>query len=484
MKNKAIAMIATALVTATGMAKVEVPTFIASDMVMQQNAVFPLRGKASAGSKVRINASWNADKNTLVTEADGSGNWNVKLATPEAGGPYSIVIDDGDEPLTLDNVMIGEVWLCSGQSNMEMPMGGFDGQPVEGGTDVIARAKRSVPVRVYNADNDKGRWVRQWSQTPRDTMWGRWYDNAPENVRDMSATAYYFARYLNEVLEVPVGVMVSSLGGSRIESWMSREACEGIDGVDMRLLELDSAETDKRQRNVPGVLYNAKINPLKGIPMAGMLWYQGESNVGDDNYAVKMEAMVRDLRNKWGQGEWPFYFVEISPFNYDGGDGISAALLREQQQKARGMIPHSGMVSVIDHGHPTMIHPMNKKVVGERLAWLALGDAYGRRGHGEPSPIYRDMEVKDGVAFITVDNASRGLCPMWCALDGFEIAGADMVWHEATADLHTYGGRLAVRSDEVPEPVAVRYAFKNYPKVSVYNIHGLPLMPFRTDGGY
>lgn len=471
-------MIAALAAASVANAKVKLPSVMASNMVLQQQSDVNIWGKAAPGKTVTVTPSWSKTKAT--TRAAKDSTWQVSIATPKAGGPYTLTISDG-EPLTLKNILIGEVWFCSGQSNMEMPMRGFDRQPLrDGSNSVIAHAKPSTPIRMFLADrNERGEWVRQWSRTPKDDMYGRWLTNTPEAVQGCSATAYYFAQNLQDILGVPVGIMVSTLGGSRIEPWISQE------GLDQPMGEKNI------ERETPHIMYNAKINPLIRFGVRGFLWYQGESNVNQASaYGDLMKKLVADWRSKFapiGQheaattGSKPFYFVEIAPFRYSNPDATASALLREQQQRAAKEIENAGMISLLDKGVVNFIHPVDKHTVGERLALMALGKTYGRKGFGWEQPMYKDMEVKDGKIYINVTGAVHGLCPMWTSLKGFEIAGKDRVFHPAFAEIEESTCRLAVSSKEVPEPVAVRYCFKNYAEATVFNIYGLPLAPFRTD---
>lgn len=485
MKMKSFVAAALMLLPACGaVARVSLPSVLSSGMVLQQQSDVRLWGTARAGAAVKVKASW--DGRTVRASADAGGRWSVTVKTPAASRtPYDIVISDGEETV-LGNVLVGEVWLCAGQSNMEMPMRGFDRQPLRGTNDVIARAKPSVPVRMFVTDSKDGAWVRQASKTPQDDIKGEWLDNTPEHVAVTSAAAYYFARYVNDVLDVPVGIIVSTLGGSRIEPWMSREAMAAFPERDLSFLDND--DKIKAMHNDPCVLFNAKIAPLTRFAIRGFLWYQGESNRDNTGlYARMMPALVADWRGRWASDAGvdgaglPFYYVEIAPFNYESPQGTSGAAMREVQASCLKTIPNSGMASTIDIGSPVFIHPVDKETVGQRLAWLALAKTYGKTGFGYASPVYKSMEVKDGKIYINVDNAAQGLCPMWTSLKGFEIAGEDRVFHPAFAEIETKSCRLAVSSGEVPSPVAVRYAYRNMPEVSVYNIHGLPLLPFRTD---
>ena len=456
-------------------AKVTLPSILGDNMVLQQQTEVELWGKARPNAVVTVKTSWN--NRVYKSSSDGKGNW--KVSTPVAGGSYKITFNDG-ELLTLQNILIGEVWFCSGQSNMEMPMGGFDRQPVRGTNDLIAKAKPSTPIRMYTTDSKDGRWVRQFSKTPQEDCQGEWLENTPVNVSHISAVSYYFARYIQEVLEVPVGIVVSTWGGSKVEAWMSRESIKSFDSIDLSILDND-AEL-KNPTATPCVLYNAKIAPLTHFAVKGFLWYQGESNRDNAGlYQSLMPAFVTDLRAKWGRGELPFYFVQIAPFNYEGADGTSAARLREVQLQNMKDIPNSGMVTTMDAGHPVFIHPVDKETVGNRLAYWALAQTYGMKGFGYAPPVYKSMEIQENKIYINFDHAQRGLSPMWTSLKGFEIAGEDKVFHPAFAEIETKTARLAVSSDKVPHPVAVRYAYKNYVEASIFSIHGIPAAPFRTD---
>ena len=455
-------------------AKVTLPSILGDNMVLQQQTEVELWGKARPNAVVTVKTSWN--NRVYKSSSDGKGNWSLKVSTPVAGGSYKITFNDG-ELLTLQNILIGEVWFCSGQSNMEMPMGGFDRQPVRGTNDLIAKAKPSTPIRMYTTDSKDGRWVRQFSKTPQEDCQG---ENTPVNVSHISAVSYYFARYIQEVLEVPVGIVVSTWGGSKVEAWMSRESIKSFDSIDLSILDND-AEV-KNPTATPCVLYNAKIAPLTHFAVKGFLWYQGESNRDNAGlYQSLMPAFVTDLRAKWGRGELPFYFVQIAPFNYEGADGTSAARLREVQLQNMKDIPNSGMVTTMDVGHPVFIHPVDKETVGNRLAYWALAQTYGMKGFGYAPPVYKSMEIQENKIYINFDHAQRGLSPMWTSLKGFEIAGEDKVFHPAFAEIETKTARLAVSSDKVPHPVAVRYAYKNYVEASIFSIHGIPAAPFRTD---
>lgn len=474
---KAIVLAISLLSVASLQAKVKLPTVLGDNMVLQQKTAVKIWGWAAENAKVKVKTSW--DKKTWTTTADSKGFWLLMVNTPEAGGPYQMNISDG-EALILNNILIGEVWFCSGQSNMEMPMRGFDRQPVKGGNSIISRANPKIPIRMYTTDSKDGKWIRQFNKTPQTDCQGEWLENSSENVANISATAYYFARYIQEVLNVPVGIIVSSWGGSVVEAWMSREAIEPFKEISISILDNDSAV--KKPQATPCVLYNAKIAPLTNFTIKGFLWYQGESNRKNaELYGKMMPAFVSDLRSKWNIGEFPFYFVQIAPFRYEGADSTSAARLREIQLQNMTDIPNSGIVTTMDIGNAVSIHPADKETVGERLAWWALGATYGRKGIGYAPPVYSSMEKKDNRVYINFKNAATGIYPMWTALKSFEIAGEDKIFYPANAEIEISTTRLVVWSDQVPVPVAVRYAYKNFAEASIYGLSGLPVAPFRTD---
>lgn len=285
-----------------GHAKIELPSIIADNMVLQQQSNVKLWGKAAPNRKVKIIPSWS--NKVYEVSSDSFGKWLINIFTPKAGGPYSIRISDGDE-VVLENILIGEVWLCSGQSNMEMPMRGFEYEAVEGAVDLIAKAKESTAIRIYSSDFDEQGAIRQSSIKPLDDCKGQWMVNSSENVARSSAVAYFFARYLQEVLDIPVGIVVASWGGSSVEAWMSEEAIQPF-GVDLSHLS-QSDKLSKPIQQKACMLYNSKIAPLTKFCIKGMIWYQGESNrYNYKQYSNMLPAMIKDYRERWGIGNFPF----------------------------------------------------------------------------------------------------------------------------------------------------------------------------------
>lgn len=461
--------------------KVVMPSIFSDNMVMQQKTNAPIWGKARINAVIKLNTSW--DNKTYTTKTDKEGKWKITVRTPEAGGPYTIIISDGEKTL-LNNILIGEVWVCSGQSNMEMPLKGFgaSGQ-VDGAIDVILKAKESTPIRFYSNDFDEKGWTHQYSKKPLDNCKGQWYTNSSENIPFASATAWFFAKYLHEALDVPVGVMIASWGGSNITAWMSEETVKPF-GIDVSHLAEEVDLSQKAKHKIACMLYNAKIAPLIGFAIKGYLWYQGEENKNDpEMYEKLFPAMVKDYRSKWGIGDFPFYFTELAPFNYDDPNKITVAKFREMQLRLINVVSNTGIALTTDIGDPYSIHPGNKYEVGRRLALWALAKDYGKTNIGYVTPIYKSMEIDKNRILINFENTikNNGLNPVQKQLSSFEIAGDDKVFYPAKAIVDIKTRKLSVWNDSIQKPVAVRYAFKNYAEASLYDYYGLPVAAFRTD---
>lgn len=455
-------------------AKVTLPEIISDNMVLQQQTDVALWGTAEPGKKVRVKASWG--KSATVVRADSqTGRWKVTLRTPGAGGPYEITISDG-EAVTLKNVLVGEVWFCSGQSNMEMPVKGYPSTPAEGGAQAIIGARASRPLRICNIPHAS-------SVTVRDKAAGHWEENRPEVVANTSAAAYFFADALQTALDVPVGIIVSCWGGSSIQTWMKRDI------LAEKFPEVDLGATDGKHPVVSEnqdacLLYNAMVAPLVPYTFKGMIWYQGETNREHPAQYTRLQteyvAMMRELFNV---PDAPFYFAQIAPFWYwEERECFFSGYFYEGQANSLKTIPHSGMVVTCDIGDKYNIHPFRKKELGRRFAMLALQHDYGCTSICSDAPTYKSVEFRDGKAYVTFDVDDLYLATLGNDIVGFEISGADRLFHEAAAkiDWDNYR-RVIVSSPEVPEPVAVRYCFKNWCTGNLYNNFGIPAAPFRTD---
>ena len=453
------------LSTLTMSAKVRLPQFFSDGMVLQQQSECNLWGWAEPGKKVSISTSW--DKKSFMVTARKDGLFSLKVKTPEAGGPYFIGFKDQDY-VQLNNVMIGEVWICSGQSNMEMQMKGFKQQPVEGTTEELLRCK-DANLRLFTVK-------RHASLTPEQDVTGQWNEANSASVREFSATAYYFGRALRQVLDVPVGLICTSWGGSACEAWMHPDWLKAFPKVNQHVTE---ADVEKLQQRCPTALYNGQLKPLVGYTMRGAIWYQGEDNIPRyDYYAPLMKAMVEGWRSDWKQGNFPFYYCQIAPYDYSLIGWENSQYLREQQAKTETMIDNARMAVLMDAGLEYGIHPRKKRQAGERLALLALSNTYEQKGLPDFAT-YKEVTFQNDTAVVSFDRSKE-----WVYFEhgpksqNFEIAGADKVFYPAEA--WVLRNRVYVHSDKVKAPVAVRYAFRDGVEGDLMH-DGLPVSSFRTD---
>ena len=379
-----------------------------------------------------------------------------------------MVFSDGKET-RLKNILIGEVWICSGQSNMEMPMKGFKAQPVDGAVEELMSGG-DTDLRLFTVK-------RAARLMPAEDVDGSWAAADAATIRDFSATAYYFGKALRRSLKVPVGLIVTAWGGSACEAWIAPGQLKAFPSV---VLPQSQGDVDKTKQRCATALYNGMLRPLVGYTMRGVLWYQGEDNVNRHaNYADLMKAMVEGWRTEWQEGAFPFYYCQIAPYDYSLINWpYNSALLREQQQKAERLIPNARMAVLLDAGLEYGIHPRKKREAGERLALLALADTYGVKGLPDFA-VYSGVEFRGDTAVVAFERSKE-----WVYFNGgprsdnFEVAGEDRVFHKAT--VWTERNRVYVRSKEVQHPVAVRYAFKNWVVGDLFH-DGLPVSSFRSD---
>lgn len=455
-------------------AKVDLPEIMSSNMMLQQNTTAHLWGWADPHARVKIATSWGA-KATVTSGADG--RWLAGVKTP-AGSyqPQTITITSGEE-VVLDNVLIGEVWFAGGQSNMEMGINCWMNCPVAKSNEVIARA---------NTWRDKIRYVKitkATSMTPEQRAQGRWNAFTPQTAPWCSAVGFFFAERLNQALDVPVGIIDCTWGGSRIESWIDRETLEKYDVAPEELSEAGMKALWPDECLYPLTKFNGMVNPVTDYTIRGFLWYQGESNLrGHDWYAERMADMVALWRRLWREGEIPFYYVECAP--YDHGTGDMAARMREAQVRALDLISNSGIVctnDLVESYERTNIHPRNKHDIGYRLAYQALRKTYGFEHIICDSPQYESMAIREGRIYISMKNVPLGYERL-TGIEGFEICGADRMFRPAHVEIGSAPAfELSVWSPEVPEPVAVRYCFKDFQQGNLITTRGLPAFPFRTD---
>jgi sialate O-acetylesterase len=462
------------VISVAAFAKIEPADVCTSGMVLQQNTKVLLWGTADGGTKVKVQPSWS--KQSYDVHADSEGRWEVYVDTPAASyTPYKIEFSSGKDKVVVDDILIGEVWVASGQSNMEMPVKGFHNNPVENSIDYIAGAAAPDKIRMFMVPMKR-------SYTPETRVEATWKGATPETVPDMSATAYFFARKLNEVLDVPVGIVCPAYGGTRVEAWLPREVLETYPEED-----LSKEAIEKRHHaNRPMLMYNAMIYPVKGYTIKGFVWYQGCSNVyAPEKYVSRLSDMVGTWRKDWRDAEnaLPFYQVEIAPFNYNNGTD-KASLLRKSQHDAAKAIPNCGVIVTNDLVKPyeyDNIHPCMKREVGDRLAFLALNRDYGYKTIDCYSPEAlgcEKVEGRDNQLAVILDNAPRGL-DRWHDIKGLEVAGEDGVFYPVTTAHFDCGRKtLWVVSPSVPKPVQARYCWGDFNPGNLHTIAGLPVSPF------
>jgi len=457
-----IKVICIVLISCSGFSQTTLPSFFSDHMVLQQKEHVRIWGKDLPNTEVTVKGSWGIS--SAVKTSD-SGKWNLTLKTPKAGGPYQLIIS-GSSTLELSDVMIGEVWICSGQSNMFMKMKGYNNQPINGSQEAILNSKNNH-IRYFDTE-------RKASLTPMDDVNGKWATANPEETQNFSATAYFFAAKIESLLDVPIGIIHTSWGSSTAEAWMNESSLS-----EFPQLTAPDEIPERMVMQPPTLLYNAMLHPFIGYTIKGALWYQGESNrLRAKEYQKLLPAMISFWRTQWQQGDFPFYFVQIAPFGYGNGN---SAFLREAQMMTMKNTVNTGMAVTMDIGECNFIHPKEKRLVGERLAYWALAKNYGVKGIAFSGPVYKEMKkTDDGKIAIAFDNVTNGLSSFSNELTGFEIAGDDQQFYPARAAIK--GNKtVTVWSDKVLNPVAVRYAFYNCIRGTLFNTEGLPASSFRTD---
>ncbi|MDG1729914.1 MAG: sialate O-acetylesterase [Algibacter sp.] len=452
-------------------AEVKLPSIVSSNMVLQRNTTIMLWGWADVDEKIAINTSWLSKP--ISIQAGKDGNWRVAVKTTNSKEPQTITINDETSNITLENILFGEVWLCSGQSNMHMPIKGNNGQPIFGSVMATACSNNSN-LRFFTVDN-------VGSKTPLKDVekYTGWQQASPKIVSNFSAVAYFFGQQLQEILDCPVGMIHSSWGASSVQAWISNEVLSSLQPVN-----LDNENITKQTQKIPTVLFNAMIYPLIPYSIKGVLWYQGEANRKEpENYKKLFPAMVKDWRSRWGIGDFPFYYVQIAPFPYGNNNAFqtvdNSAFIRETQLQCLDLIPNSGITITMDIGDKYSIHPPKKKQVADRLLFNALNKTYGYETIDCNSPVYNSLEEENGGILLKFKNAEMGLYS--CEnLSGFEIAGEDKVFYQAKAKIKN-GKDVFVISDKVLNPVAVRYAWRNWVMGTLFGTNLLPVSSFRTD---
>ncbi|MGB7325396.1 MAG: sialate O-acetylesterase [Rubripirellula sp.] len=449
-------------------------------MVFQRECDAAVWGTAQPRATVTVSPSWS--KKSFRAKADNRGKWQTKIRTPNAGGPFQVKVSSGDDSITLSDVLVGEVWICSGQSNMQWKLRGFG-------------------IDHFKEDVDKAKYPNiRFCSIPQalaleeqDDVHASWTRCTPKSALAFSAVGYFFGARLHQELDIPIGLISTNWGGSSGEAWVSSEALatehpefnETIsnyktlaDQSGVLYPNIKEAPKGLRQTS-PTVLFNSMVHPLIPFSFRGVIWYQGESNVTKpEQYQSLFPTVIRDWRERWHIGDFPFYFVQIAPFAYKQNP-VSAAFLREAQMMTLSE-PNTGMVVTMDIGNPTNIHPKQKKPVGERLALLALKRDYGQSEIVDSGPLYSGHSIDGATVRLTFTNRGSGLISRdKKPLSNFTIAGSDKAFVAAEANI--VGDAIVVHSDQVPHPVAVRFAWGSADTPNLTNEEGLPASSFRTD---
>ena len=429
-------------------------------MVLQQNDSSQIWGWDNPGEKIYVTTSW--DKRTDSTEANNRANWKIKLKTPSAGGPYTITFSKRGSILkVLNDIYIGEVWVCSGQSNMEWSY-------MHGLQDV----KDELPT-AYNPRIRFFNIPKTTANHPQDDVKAEWVVCDSNSLKTFSAVGYFFGKKLNKDLNVPIGLINSSWGGTPAEVWTPEDVFKDDEELRLSLARLQSF---RWWPNHDGLCYNAMIDPITKFNISGAIWYQGESNTGNNNtYHKLFTTMIRSWRDAWKK-EFPFYYVQIAPYKY--GFNNVGALIQEAQAKAM-YFPYTGMVVTTDLiDSVTNIHPSNKHDVGLRLANWALAETYKQKNITYKSPVFKSKTSSKGKITLSFDNVPKGLIAEG-AIKGFFISGAKENWYPAEAKIEK--DKIIVWNDKISSPVHVRFGFGNTIIGNVFSKEGLPLVPFRTD---
>jgi sialate O-acetylesterase len=488
-----------------GFANVRLPALIADNMILQQKTKAALWGWATPGEHISITASWL--KTPVNVVADKQGNWLANITTTAAGGPYTLTFK-ATNTIEIKNVLLGEVWICSGQSNMEF---------------TLAKGPRSWEWGVNNYEEEVAKInnpkIRMFTveevasdSLKKDTK-GEWQEANPQNARLFSAVAYYYGREIFEKTGFPIAFINSTWGGTPAEAWTKKEVL--LTDPDLKVMvdrfekqradypqavkqyeaglvkwKADTSAAKKQNlkspkapakpkgggidNNTPSALYNGMIAPVIPYTIKGFIWYQGESNADRAyQYRKLFPALIKSWRADWHNADLPFYFVQISPHYTQNGE------IREAQLLTYETVPHTGMVVTTDNGDSAQVHPRNKELVGKRLALWPLSHDYGFKNLAYSGPIYQSMKVEGSKIRVFFSEADGGLVAKNGSLREFTIAGDDQVFHTAQAVID--GNSILVSSSLVNQPVAVRFAFRAIPNPNLYNTAGLPASPFRTD---
>lgn len=445
---------------------VKLPAFFSDNCIFQQNSTIKIWGTGIPKKCVTVLFSWNKDEQTVKINENGT--WETTFQSPKASFiKHEIILNDGDQ-LKLSNILFGEVWLCSGQSNMEMPLKGFPNQPIALADSIIMSSPDlESGIRFFTVK-------RNTASIPSSEIKGKWLINSSKNLSNFSATAYFFALKLQKELKIPIGIINTSWGGTPIESWIPTT-------MNQQFSDYDTTTIYNEPSKLPARLYNGMIHPLKDYKIKGFVWYQGEANT--DRYATyeqKLTGLIQQWRSDWDLGDLPFLLVEIAPYKYQ--NGLNSARLRTAQFKTHlknntiGIVCTNDQVSAADSMN---IHPPRKKEIGDRLANLALFNTYQNSFIKALSPSFSNSITQKETLILTLNNVYDSILPMMDYF-GFELAGEDGIFHPAKAILSENKQQLYLTSEKVLFPLKVNYCFKNFQLGNVKNSAGLPLFPFSS----
>lgn len=437
-------------------------------MVLQQLDTIPVWGKDQPGQKISIASSWGEE---AVAITDEKGNWKTELITPAATeGEHQLTIKGSAEVL-LEDILLGEVWFAAGQSNMDMPLRGFSNTPVDNSLETI-----------LNSQNDNLRFFktqRNASLEPLENVRGEWQIASPSTSGNFSAVAYHFAEQVQSQLGVPLGIITSSWGGSKVQAWMSENSLEKFSDV---IIPDTLSKEIPVMRQTPTALYNAMVSPYKNYAIKGILWYQGESDRSNENYQTMFSELISSWRNKWNKESLPFYFVQIAPFDYAKNSSVAgpnSALVREAQQQTFLNTPNTGMVVTMDVGDCKDVHPSNKQKVGKRLAYWALADTY-KLNIPYQSPIFKSAKLgkKPGEIILYFDHAEMGFNHQ-NEIEGFSVADEKLEYYPARARVNK-DKTISIWNDNLKNPKHIRYGYEDCPTATLKNTFGFPASPFET----
>lgn len=470
MKNFLILVLFFLLCIIDVQSQIELPSFFGDNMVFQQKEKVSIWGKDIPNTSINISSSWGSKANTIT---DSNGFWFTSIKTEKGSFKSHTLKIKGSNTIELKNILIGEVWFCSGQSNMEMPLKGLRKSKVLNAEKYL-QISNNKNIRLFNND-------RSASVSPSFNVSGKWVVSDKKSANKFSAIGYIFGIKLFENLNLPIGIIESSWGGTRIESWIPKEVL--LKYKDIKFSDILPEEQNKQKK--PSFLYNAMVYPFKNFNIRGVLWYQGESNRNTpESYYNYMKDLITSWRGQWQNKELPFYFVQIAPFDYTKykkSAGIQANLIREAQFEIAKDTKNTEIVVTTDAGDCDDIHPSKKEIIAKRLSNIALSQQYGFKNLIYRSPSFNKMTVQDDYVTLSFKFYKNDFFVQSDTIKGFYIAGADKIFYEAEVKFNKHKKGLILYNKNIKYPIAVRYGFENCFESNLKTNSGLPMPVFRTD---